>query len=68
MLMKPSSFFALLTGMAAGAVMGILFAPEAGEESRKKVKKAARACLDKVQEKFDDFVSVIEEEVVEEDE
>lgn len=54
--MKSSSFFALLTGMAAGAVLGILFAPEKGEESRKKVKKAAEDCFDKVKEKFADVV------------
>ncbi|MBQ2222490.1 MAG: YtxH domain-containing protein, partial [Bacteroidales bacterium] len=52
--MKTSSVFALLTGMAAGAVLGLLFAPETGEESRKKVKKAAKTCLDKVQEQLDD--------------
>ena len=66
--MKTSSVFALLTGMAAGAVLGLLFAPEAGEESRKKVKKAAKACLDKVQEQFDDLVSSVGGEAVVEDE
>ena len=67
--MKTSSVFALLTGMAAGAVLGLLFAPETGEESRKKVKKAEKTCLDKVQEQLDDFVSAVRGgEVVEEDE
>jgi gas vesicle protein len=66
--MKTSSVFALLTGMAAGAVLGLLFAPEAGEESRKKVKKAAKTCLDKVQEQFNDLVSAVGGEAVEENE
>lgn len=50
--MKSSTFFALLTGVAAGAVLGVLFAPDKGEESRKKVKKMAEDCLDKVKEKL----------------
>ena len=58
----------MLTGMAAGAVLGLLFAPEAGEESRKKVKKAAKTCLDKVQEQFNDLVSAVGGEAVEENE
>lgn len=66
--MKTSSVFALLTGMAAGAVLGLLFAPEAGEESRKKVKKAAKTCLDKVQEQLNDLVSAVGGEAVEENE
>lgn len=55
--MKASSFFALLTGVAAGATLGVLFAPEKGEETRKKVKKAAEDCIDKVKEKIDDFAA-----------
>lgn len=35
------SVFALLTGALAGLTLGVLFAPEKGEETRKKVKKAA---------------------------
>lgn len=52
--MKASSFFALLTGLAAGAVLGVLFAPDKGEESRKKVKKTAEDCLDRIKEKLSD--------------
>lgn len=46
--MKANSFFALLTGLAAGAVMGVLMAPAKGEESRRKVKDAAGKALDSV--------------------
>lgn len=53
--MKANSFFALLTGLAAGAVLGVLFAPDKGEESRKKVKKTAEDCLDKMKEKLSDL-------------
>ena len=53
--MKSSSFFALLTGVAAGVTLGILLAPEKGEETRKKIKKTAEDCVDKVKEKISDI-------------
>ena len=46
--MKANSFFALLAGIAAGAVLGVLVAPAPGEESRRKVKDAAGKALDSV--------------------
>ena len=39
--MKSNSFFALLAGAAAGLTLGVLFAPDRGEETRAKIKKAA---------------------------
>lgn len=39
--MKTNSIFALLAGAAAGLTLGILFAPDKGEETRAKIKKAA---------------------------
>ncbi|MBQ7518676.1 MAG: YtxH domain-containing protein, partial [Bacteroidales bacterium] len=41
-----NTFFALMTGLAAGAVLGVLFAPESGEKSREKLKKAVKSRLD----------------------
>lgn len=35
--MSSKSFFSLLTGLAAGVALGLLFAPEKGEKTRKKV-------------------------------
>ena len=64
--MKSSTFFALLTRMADGAVLGVLFAPEKGEESRKKVKKMAEDCLGKVKDKLSDLST--EAELAEDDE
>jgi gas vesicle protein len=55
--MKANSFLALLAGAAVGVVLGILIAPEKGEETRKKVKKTAEDCIDKVKEKFDDMTN-----------
>ncbi len=48
---NPSSFFnGLLWGAAIGSVIGVLFAPDKGEETRKKVKKVAREYEDKGKE------------------
>ena len=53
--MRSKTFLALLTGLAAGAVLGVLFAPDKGEVSRKKVKKAVEDCIDKAKDKFSDL-------------
>ena len=39
--MKGDSLFALIAGAAAGLTLGLLFAPEKGEETRRTVKAAA---------------------------
>ena len=46
--MKTKSFFSLLTGLAAGAALGLLFAPEKGTETRERV----RAKLDEWEKAF----------------
>ncbi|MBQ5984234.1 MAG: YtxH domain-containing protein [Bacteroidales bacterium] len=46
--MKTKSFFSLLTGLAAGAALGLLFAPDKGTETRKRV----RAKLDEWEKAF----------------
>lgn len=42
----------VLAGLAAGAVLGILFAPDKGSETRKKVAKKAEDYTDGLKEKF----------------
>lgn len=60
--MKANSFFALLTGLAAGAILGVLYAPESGEKNREKIRKAANDCLSKVKAKWEEEVEGEEEE------
>ena len=50
--MKSRTVFALLAGAAVGTVLGILLAPDKGEETRKKVKKTTEDCIDKVKERL----------------
>ncbi|MGM9743379.1 MAG: YtxH domain-containing protein [Candidatus Cryptobacteroides sp.] len=48
--MKSESLFALIAGAAAGVAIGLLFAPEKGEETRKKIKEAAKDGYDMARE------------------
>ena len=52
--MKGDSFFALIAGAAAGLTLGLLFAPEKGEETRRKLKVAAA-------EGWDEFMDAADE-------
>jgi gas vesicle protein len=46
----------LLAGIAAGALLGVLFAPEKGVDTRKKISKRSKDFVDDVKNKYDDFV------------
>lgn len=43
---------AMLAGAAAGAIMGVLFAPDKGSETRKKIKDKGKGIADDVKDKF----------------
>jgi gas vesicle protein len=47
---------ALLVGAAIGAGLGILFAPDKGSETRKKILRKGEDLKDDVTDKFNDFM------------
>jgi gas vesicle protein len=51
----------LLAGVAAGALLGILFAPEKGSVTRKKISSKAEEYGEGLKEKFNEFVDDITE-------
>ena len=66
--MKTNTFFALVTGLAAGAILGVLFAPDKGENTREQLRKNAedgldklRGALEKVEDDVEDLADGLEE-------
>lgn len=45
-----------LAGLAVGALLGVLFAPDKGTETRKKIAKKSKDTSDALKHKFDEFV------------
>jgi gas vesicle protein len=56
-----SGFGAFLLGIAVGAVVGFLFAPEAGNDTRRKLGKGLRNLRDAAEEKVDEVRGMLEE-------
>jgi gas vesicle protein len=51
----------LIAGVAAGALLGILIAPDKGSVTRDKMSKKAKSYGDGLKEKFNEFVDDISE-------
>ena len=49
----------VLAGLAAGATLGILFAPDKGTSTRKKFSKKARRYADEVRDKSNEFADSV---------
>ena len=49
----------VLAGVAAGAIFGILFAPDKGCETRKKIAKKGADVADDLKNKMNDFVNFL---------
>ena len=49
----------VLAGVAAGALLGVLFAPDKGWNTRKRISKKADEYVDGLREKFDEFLDTI---------
>ncbi len=54
---KDGTFLGLVTGLAAGVVLGLLFAPDKGSKTRERLRKVAAEGY----EEFKDFIDEEEE-------
>ena len=53
--MKTESFFAMVAGTAFGVALGLLFAPDKGSETRRKVRETATGLYADATDSFDEL-------------
>ncbi len=52
----------VLGGLAAGAILGVLFAPDKGSNTRKKIAKKTNDLKNNVKDSFNDFLTSVEDQ------
>jgi len=52
----------VLAGLAAGAALGILFAPDKGSNTRKKLSQSGEDFMDDMKGKFEDFLETAKDQ------
>lgn len=53
---KGNIVIGALAGVAVGALLGMVFAPEKGSDTRKKISKKSADTIEDLQEKFDNLL------------
>jgi len=51
----------VVAGLAAGALLGVLFAPEKGSDTRRIIKRKGEDLADEFKDKFEDFLETVTE-------
>lgn len=66
--MKDNGIMTFIAGAAIGAVLGVLFAPDKGEQTRRKVRAATRDGREKLYATLDELEKALDDQADEDEE